>query len=1155
MKQACRAVLQPRMQMRVAWPANAYVAVPSFSSRCCGYVSAGITQRQAHSDAPLLPHTPSKPTASDERHTKTHVELATKTIREEQDPQPQTSSSAAPALRFPFGMSLVKLDGEPRQIKLIHLELQELERGRRDVPTIDEIHSILRPVGVLETAASLRDNVRKYFEEARTGEAVRQAIAALDARLFNCGVLLEDLPLSVLEQFCKEPGTLAAPALAVDDETALRQKLYGKSRFPIPVPGAEPGILLDVPETAIRRQVVIERITTGAAVQEFMMQEADKLRRGVASTSSATIRLWTEWVVSMSNILEEKFDKSSIKRDSGASLAPAARTSAEPAEAAGAGQAEQAPAPVKTSKAQKDRGQDLVQGLDLEPTLLAVMTCQGILNKLLVPITRRKEQIPKEKPDSSITYTGAAMAVGEDIEAEWQNRQLGKGVAEQKVKFCKPNRKLNDWDDANVTVPIGGFLVDLLLHCAKFPVDKRSVKPEELDDLLEDSGPLTSSNTLIGSDNQKVMARAFKHHLVRESSTRTVGYVTLTNIARRHMQLSEDDVAAFLSPKHQPMLVPPRPWRPCGTRRTATGPFMLLEAPFVRTHNQSLTCLTHYVPDKVVHVMDSVGQTAWCINKDILKVMHDVYNKDLAIAEIPPQKDTEVPALPDNLHLLEPAEQKLIRLKRDNEMKRNQTLKSERPTFLLKLRVADDFENAPAMYFPHNVDFRGRAYPIPPHLNHIGDDVCRGLLQFAEPKPIGEHGLYWMKVHLCNLLGKNKIPFDERVKYVEDMQEIILKVADDPLALEVRDVWAKADDGPWQALATCMELAAIWRSEEPPEVFMSRIPIHLDGSCNGLQHYAALGRDVEGGQAVNLVPSDRPQDVYSVVLKIVMEKVMNDTRSTPKPKPEVLPEEPAEAEDGKKKKPPKLELDNHHMSNRLVEIGALQRKVVKQTVMTICYGVTNLGAKQQVLGQLQELAGDKIDPRELSLLATYLSRYILKSIDVVFERAMQIKKWFDLISKEFSGIEVPTMWISPIGLVCGQPYKQRKSVVVRTKRQSVTLREDEVMRVDKVKQRMGFPPNFIHSLDASHMMLVASKCRAEGLVFAGVHDSFWTHAGSIPKLQPIIRESFVELHGQPILENFRKDLEIRLGGVELPPLPAQGELQIRDVLDSKYVFH
>lgn len=47
----------------------------------------------------------------------------------------------------------------------------------------------------------------------------------------------------------------------------------------------------------------------------------------------------------------------------------------------------------------------------------------------------------------------------------------------------------------------------------------------------------------------------------------------------------------------------------------------------------------------------------------------------------------------------------------------------------------------------------------------------------------------------------------------------------------------------------------------------------LPGSCNGLQHYAALGLDATGGAQVNLVPSGKPQDVYSGVCDVVKEKV------------------------------------------------------------------------------------------------------------------------------------------------------------------------------------------------------------------------------------------------------------------------------------------
>jgi hypothetical protein len=36
---------------------------------------------------------------------------------------------------------------------------------------------------------------------------------------------------------------------------------------------------------------------------------------------------------------------------------------------------------------------------------------------------------------------------------------------------------------------------------------------------------------------------------------------------------------------------------------------------------------------------------------------------------------------------------------------------------------------------------------------------------------------------------------------------------------------------------------------------------------------------------------------------------------------------------------------------------------------------------------------------------------------------------------------------------------------------------------------------------------------------AGVHDSYWTHAGDVEQMNVMLRENFVELYEQPILEN------------------------------------
>ena len=66
-----------------------------------------------------------------------------------------------------------------------------------------------------------------------------------------------------------------------------------------------------------------------------------------------------------------------------------------------------------------------------------------------------------------------------------------------------------------------------------------------------------------------------------------------------------------------------------------------------------------------------------------------------------------------------------------------------------------------------------------------------------------------------------------------------------------------------------MEINRALKSPNPEE-YMTGFPVHQDGSCNGLQHYAALGRDQIGAESVNLYPSDTPQDVYSNVAALVI---------------------------------------------------------------------------------------------------------------------------------------------------------------------------------------------------------------------------------------------------------------------------------------------
>lgn len=127
-------------------------------------------------------------------------------------------------------------------------------------------------------------------------------------------------------------------------------------------------------------------------------------------------------------------------------------------------------------------------------------------------------------------------------------------------------------------------------------------------------------------------------------------------------------------------------------------------------------------------------------------------------------------------------------------------------------------------FYPHNLDFRGRAYPMHPYLNHLGSDLCRGILEFAEGRPLGSSGLHWLKIHLANLFagGVDKLSHEGRITFTENHLDDIFDSADRPL--EGKRWWLNAED-PFQFLAACINLSEALRSSSP-ETTISHIPVH-----------------------------------------------------------------------------------------------------------------------------------------------------------------------------------------------------------------------------------------------------------------------------------------------------------------------------------------
>ncbi|CAI9552467.1 unnamed protein product [Staurois parvus] len=523
-----------------------------------------------------------------------------------------------------------------------------------------------------------------------------------------------------------------------------------------------------------------------------------------------------------------------------------------------------------------------------------------------------------------------------------------------------------------------------------------------------------------------------------------------------------------------PMRCPPLPWL-----SPQFGPYLLSPAQFMRCNEgvvQHQLLLEKCPSGQLFPVFDSLNQLgacAWRVNKPILDIIVSIFNdKGNEKLDIPPPL-SEAPVLsvplPGMLSSREKhAHQKMLVQCR----KKTAEMFSLRMDALYKLSIANHLRDQ-TFWFPHNMDFRGRTYPCPPYFNHLGSDVTRALLVFAEGHPLGPNGLNWLKIHLINLTGfKKKSSLQQRKEYADEIMEDILDSADHPMT--GRKWWMEADE-PWQTLACCMEIAKAVRSSDPAK-YISHIPVHQDGSCNGLQHYAALGRDEIGAKSVNLIPCDTPQDVYSEVAQQVEEFRKRD------------------AKEGIK-------------IAQVLE-GFIGRKVVKQTVMTVVYGVTKYGGRLQIEKRLRET--DSFPQKYNWDASIYLAQLVFSSLKEMFSGTREIQYWLTesarMISKSGNTVE----WVTPLGLPIIQPYHRSKNVACQSNLQMLKMKNknDVNEKPDTMKQKNAFPPNFIHSLDSTHMMLTSLHCYVLGLTFVSVHDCFWTHADTVEIMNKVCREQF-----------------------------------------------
>ena len=442
-------------------------------------------------------------------------------------------------------------------------------------------------------------------------------------------------------------------------------------------------------------------------------------------------------------------------------------------------------------------------------------------------------------------------------------------------------------------------------------------------------------------------------------------------------------------------------------------------------------------------------------------------------------------------------------------------------------------------------DYRGRIYYRETILNFQGSDYERGLYLFDEAKVVGEDGLRWLKIHTANSFNmsykKDSIPEWCTYDYRSHLErEGLEDISVDKMSLRDRELWTEnnmdivemvayfnslADcEKPVSFLAAAHELVNYYKYAEAGLEYASSLPIPIDGTNNGWQHLGAISKDLRTGTLVGLVPSDVPKDFYVQTAKKLIEITKDGERS------EILKQMP---------------------------MKKIRKGISKRGSMTRAYSA---GAQKIADNMINDLRKEGYDV-EYSITDKHckgFSHDLVKAIAAVCPGPLETMKYLQKIAQSILEVgNTEISWVTPSGfLVTYEKFYERKEKVVG----SIlgVGKKDRVNHVGLVVSNKpdprgfacGISPNYIHSLDASHMARVISEWHGS---FGAVHDSFSAHACDVDDLCLLTKRIFVDMYDYP--NYFNKIEESIINDVELMvEQPTLGSLNVQEVMNSDFFF-
>ena len=585
---------------------------------------------------------------------------------------------------------------------------------------------------------------------------------------------------------------------------------------------------------------------------------------------------------------------------------------------------------------------------------------------------------------------------------------------------------------------------------------------------------------------------------------------------------------------YYPTVIPPRPWkqgqlRGGGYYTDNVRPYPMIK----RVPSKFLSELENIDLTKVIEPLNAMQNTAWRVNKGMVDMVEWAFEENLAISGIPPCDPIPFPDKPPRFK--EPGNEQ-----EDRDFKHrcfeitqaNNRNVSKRLAILKTVAMGRRFNKYDAIYYPHDLDSRGRAYPKVPYMNPQGPDWAKSMIEFSAGKPIEteEHAAY-LAIAIANAWGQDKLPLQDRVDWVEENEQMLVDIAGDPKG-DLR--WTHADE-PFMALRGALEWAAFCQEGFG---YMSHMPVHFDATCSGLQHFSALLRDAEGGHHVNLTAFPERQDIYGAVAKKAqasMEKLVND------------PEQGA-------------------LARVALDIG-VNRKLCKRPVMIVPYAGTFKACMSYIGDYYRDEVQTPIPLDEATInhkLVPFVAKHVWAAINNTVIAARDAMDWITKASRQVvkQSPKAPIMWETPDGFIVRQATYNMKEVEVYTYLDGVGRIKTKLLEaqssLDPRKMAQSLSPNYIHSLDACHLRMSIIKGMEIGITdYAMIHDSFGVHASDMPRfLDECIKPSFIEMYEEGNnLDLFRKELT---AGVtdwsEIPAVPRMGTLDIHEVQSSQFFF-